>query len=217
MFTSVMQERGHVPFPPFTGEKVYMVPFWKQHGLPHYLFRWQPTVDAMLSGIETERPVYLMVDQDVVPEGKTHRRPGVHVDGYWHPGFKAHGGGHHPVPSHHNYPPGHRGHGRHMMAGRWELPDDPNGQWKHVDFSEPEALLLSSDVAACRAYVGEFDGPIGEGGDCSGVKLDGLAVVDMMDHRAYAGTVSTLHESLPLLRGGPRTVVRLNCPGVTLQ
>jgi len=57
--------------------------FTKAGGLPSNLARWQDTVDAMLSNVECAGPIYLMIDQSVVPAGITHRRPGLHVDGRW--------------------------------------------------------------------------------------------------------------------------------------
>lgn len=214
MFTSIMHQRGPVPFPAFAGERHYMIPFYQRDGLPGDLGHWQPTVDAMLDGIDTDQPIYFMADQSVVQPGQAHRRPGVHIDGYWHPGVQAHGGqgvhrgqgGNHGPRS---TPGSHRGvrHGGSSASSGWD----------HVDLSDPEALILASDVAGARAYLGEYRGAIGEGGDCSHLPLDGLQSLDLAPHRAYVGTVGTLHESLPISAGGPRTVVRLNCPGVTIQ
>lgn len=211
MFTSIIHQRGPVPFPVFAGERHYMIPFYQRYGLPGDLGHWQPTVDAMLDGIETDQPIYFMADQSVVHPGQAHRRPGVHIDGYWHPGVQAHGGGggHRGRATHYGRP-SHRGSGRH---GGQHM----RGGWDHVDLSEPEALILSSDVAGARAYLGKYPDLIGDGGEASRVPLDGLLAVDLAPHRAYVGTVGTLHESLPIPAGGPRTVVRLNCPGVTVQ
>jgi hypothetical protein len=89
--------------------------------------------------------------------------------------------------------------------------------WSDVDFSEPELLLLASNVTAARAYLGKYKGPIGEGGDASKVDLSDLSLMTMQKNVTYAGTVGTLHESVPVLADVHRTVVRLNCPGVSLH
>lgn len=89
---SQLKEIGRVRFPKHTGEKVYMLPFLQGEGLPKHLTRWQPTVDAMLAGIKTDKPIYLMIDQGEVKSGQTHRKPGAHIDGNWLPDIKAHGG-----------------------------------------------------------------------------------------------------------------------------
>lgn len=190
MHASNLQTIGAVTFPAWTGERVYMREFTRKDGLPTDLQRWQPTVDAMLSGLEAPGPVYIMIDQGEVRPGTSHRRPGVHIDGYWIAAEGAHRGG------------GHVG-----VAGRWE------GRWNQCDFSTPEALVLASDVEAACAYVGEWNGAPGEGGDCAHIDLSRLRRVAMRAGVAYAGNVSMLHESLPLQRAVRRTLVRLSVPG----
>lgn len=191
--SSIVQQRGQVPFPTFTGERAYMREFTQRDGLPADLIRWQPTVDAMLQGIITEQPIYIMIDQGDVVAGASQRRPGMHIDGYWCAGIQAHGGG-----------------GSHI-TGSWDT--KPN--WSHTNFSKPEALILASDVSACRALVGEYTGEIGDGGDCSHMDLTALASVRLASGYAYAGNVTMLHESLPVSVNTRRTLVRLNVPGWT--
>lgn len=84
--TSSIKRGAAVTFPEFKGERVYMRAFLKTHNevlLPTLLKRWIPTVSAMLEGIESEEPMYLMIDQGEVEAGKTQRRSGVHIDGNW--------------------------------------------------------------------------------------------------------------------------------------
>src|SRR5512144_898315 len=95
---SSVQQRGAVRFPEFIGERVYMREFNPRNGLPKDLARWQGTVDAMLDGVDAPGSVFIMIDQGEVKAGQFHRRPGVHVDGYWIPAIHAHG---EPRP-HHN-------------------------------------------------------------------------------------------------------------------
>jgi hypothetical protein len=83
---STIRKAGRVPFPDFTGERIYMQPFLNWHGeilLPAKYQRWIPTVKAMLRGIESALPMFLMVDQSRVAAGKSQRRGGVHIDGNW--------------------------------------------------------------------------------------------------------------------------------------
>jgi hypothetical protein len=204
---SIIQARSKVPFPAYQGERVYMRPFIKAQGLPFDLRRWQPTVDAMLEGIETNHPIYLMVDQGFVKAGTPQRRPGVHIDGYWIPGLQAHGqpdrGGHrHPTPE--ERPP-YRG--------------DHNTRPRHCTGGVlvEEALLLASDIQGCVGYTGGFDGLIGTGGDCSHLSLQGLQRVPFKANTCYAGNVTSLHESLPVATDCNRTLVRLNVPGYIVE
>lgn len=189
---SILQQRGAVPFPEFTGERVYMRAFNKAQGLPFDLRRWQPTVDAMLDGVDVAGPIYIMIDQGVVAPGTSQRRPGLHIDGYWVPSIQAHGGG-----------------GRHVSNPA----ADGRHNWSHCDFSTAEGLILASDVRASRALVGEFDSAPGQGGDYSHLDTKDLRSVELEAGLAYAGNVTMLHESLPLQVATPRTLVRLNVPG----
>lgn len=187
---SILEKRGAVTFPAFLGERVYMREFRKKDGLPADLARWQSTVDAMLSGVDVAGPVYLMVDQGLVKAGSTQRRGGLHIDGYWIAESQCHG-------SH---------------SGR-RVGWDTGPKWKHCDFSEPEAVILAGSVCASRALVGTYDGKIGDGGDCRHIDTEGLREVVLREGVAYAGNVSMLHESTPVVEDCYRTLVRLNVPG----
>lgn len=203
---STIQERGPVVFPPFTGERIYMREFTKHDGLPADLWRWQDTVDAMLDGADTDGPIYLMADQGFVRAGETHRRPGVHVDGYWNPGLMAHG---QPRPSHVPYPPQRpqpKPFPRHSLQAQ--------GRHGHrFDGAESEILAIASDVLGCRAFVGDYEGTPAEGGDCAHIDVSELLAVDCGPGRVWVGETGTmLHEAIPVTRDVPRTVVRLNIP-----
>ncbi|AYP28323.1 hypothetical protein HWB92_gp065 [Serratia phage vB_SmaA_3M] len=218
MLNSIIQQRGQVAFPAFMAERVYMREFRKETGLPADLSRWQPTVDAMLDGVDTDLPIFIMVDQGIIQPGNTHRRPGLHIDGYWHPQVMSHRGqgGHRGQPSpwpqedhkgrHGNLPARHS-----SSRSGWDV---GNG-WAHGDFSEPEALILASDIAASRALSGVYNEMPGEGGDCSHVNVEGMSEVILRANTVYAGNVTMLHESLPVAEACQRTLVRLSVPGWT--
>lgn len=212
---SIVQQRGTVSFPEFMAERIYMQEFRKEAGLPSSMAHWQSTVDAMLEDVDTDGSIYLMVDQKILRAGELHRRPGVHVDGYWHPAIQAHGGGH-KMSAHGSTPPspGHRPepyrHHAISTKGRW---DQPGNNWSHADFREPEAIILASNVQACRAYSGEYLGIPGDGGDFSHLDTTGLTRIDLKKGFAYAGNVCMLHETMPVMQDCTRTLVRLNVPG----
>lgn len=185
-------EMGRVDFPAFLAERVYMREFRLETGLPSDLKRWQATVDQMLVGVDTNEPIYLMIDQGVVKADTSHRRPGAHIDGYWIAAKQRHGGA----------PGGH--------VGRW---DNPSDRWNSCSFDKPEGLILASDFCASRALIGEFEGTPGEGGDCSMLDLSHLAEIRLQAGIAYAGNVTMVHESLPVSQDTVRTLVRLSVPG----
>jgi len=215
MYQSIVQKRGQVQFPEFMAERVYMQKFFKNEGLPEALKRWQPTVSSMLAGIETDQPIYLMVDQAFVPGGNAHRRPGKHVDGYWiESAHRGNGHGGHRIHAHggnKHSPVKEKDDGEWSRSRKWSL--NQSKGWDDVDFSYPEGIILASDIQACAAYNGLYDESLlGEGGEAS--RISGhFDRIDMQANHVYAGNVGMLHESLPLKTDCFRTVVRLNVPG----
>lgn len=152
----------------------------------------------MLLEVDTDGPIYLMIDQGLVKANTTHRRSGVHIDGYWIPEVQAHGG----AP------------GGHIFAknkGYWDG-DYWNTKSKAQDWPD-EAIILASSVCASQAYVGEWDGEIKDGGDCSHLDLSNLQRVQLEAHKVYAGNVTMLHESTPVVEDVLRSLVRLSVPG----
>lgn len=184
--------------------------FLQKDGLPSDIKHWQPTVDAMLEDVQTDMPIYLMVDQQFVARGAPHRRPGLHVDGYWNPGVDGHRGtGHGSVSAHGPYPyPGHdstpSGPPRHY----------PNRGHNNVS-PFPEGLLLASNVQACIGYEGIYEQDFESNWDGGAIKVDVSHMYPtlMKAHRVYAGDVFSVHESVPVPFDCHRTVVRLNVPG----
>jgi hypothetical protein len=194
-FQSNAVELNNVSFPEFKGEKVYMQEFFKKDGLPKHLKRWQATIDQMLSGIETNGPIYLMIDEAFVQANKAHRRQGLHIDGYWLKDLQCHG----------NSGPSHS-----------PSPKPRKKSWENATFDMPETILLASNIEASYGFIGEFNGPIGNMGDCASIALDGLKKVSLEANKVYAGNVTFLHESVPVKQNCNRTLVRLNIPGLKL-
>lgn len=193
---------GAVHFPEWQGERVYMVPFKQSKGLPVTLSRWQDTVDEMLDGIKTDKDIYLMIDQGIVKAGQTHRRPGPHIDGYWMPGV---GHGHiNPKFAGHDNP--YRGHGIPKEGpGRHGAPSHFHDKGRN------ELILLASNITGAKAYLGDYDGEFGSGGECN-FDLGGMRTINMLGGVSWIGDIYTIHESLPHEEDGLRTLVRLNVP-----
>jgi len=179
MNLSNVKQLNKVPFPKFNYERAYMVKFFKQNGLPKELFYWQDTVDAMLNGIETKYPIYIMIDQGCVKAGSQLRRPGLHIDGYWD-GVK------------HN-----------------------DHKFNNV---EDQAIILSSNITGCKAYIGEYKENSLKGGNCSHIDTTNLEKIDMVANYAYIGdTNAMLHETISMSENCYRTVVRLNVSGIKFK
>lgn len=187
--TAVMT--GNVTFPSFTKERVYMEKFFKKTGLPSYLKRWQKTVDAMLKTVETDNPIFIMIDQGTVKPSQSHRRPGAHIDGYWCEELRSH-----------------RGSGGHIMTTKgWNTGHAWNTS---AELSEPEAIILASDYSSCVGYIGEWEGMVGQGGDVSHLNLDSMEKIKLESNKVYVGNVGFIHESIPVEQEVNRTLVRLS-------
>ena len=245
MHQSIVHEGSQVKFPEFLAERVYMKEFFKESGLPNDLQRWQSTVNAMLEGVDVDGPIYLTIDQKDVAPNTSHRREGLHIDGYWVKTLGRHGGGHKGLPEEILAWGGgpsdgkpYKGWGgtqitplkkfKRMPNGKFKLPKiDPetgrtvketpkkkaSGAWEEIDLTGKESIILASDVIGCRAFEGEWDGMPMDGGDCSHIDVSNLQEVIFDKNIVYRGNVGMLHESMPILLGGKRTVVRLNVPG----
>jgi hypothetical protein len=207
-----------VVFPEWRGERHYMLPFTLRNGLPKSIGRFETTVAQMIEGLQVnpDQECYIMIDEKEVSPGNFHRRPGLHVDGYWYAATQKHGGGHKalchapqwtpvaPPPGKEDYP---------------VLPTHHRGH-RGASGKAQEALLLASSYSAAQAVVGIYERDFvndWRGGDCSDLSTYGLQEVLLQANRAYHMDVMTLHESLPITESVRRTLVRINVPGVVLS
>lgn len=176
-----------------------MLPFTVTGGLPESVMRFAETVRLMLSTVDIDplQECYLMIDEADVASGECHRRPGLHVDGYWYPAAQCHGG-EHPNPGHRPSPK--PSPGKHSGVG-----------------NRAETVLLASNYEAAAVYTGAYERDFitdWRGGDCSDIDVSGLARIPLSAGRAYALDAFSLHESLPVRSQTRRTVVRINVPGL---
>lgn len=209
--TSYVEARAAVTFPAFAAERHYMIPFHQKTGLPSELKHWQKTVDAMLDNIQTDSEIYLMIDQKVVYAGEAHRRPGIHVDGYWNPSKLRHVHSANPMLfGVHTGEPSEDSEDTHRI--RLEdgtFVDD----WSNATLSAPEAIILATDVTSAIAYKGKWSGIVGHMGDCSHLDVSHMKPIILSAGTVFAGNAAMLHESAPVPFTCQRTVVRLNVPG----
>jgi hypothetical protein len=211
-----------------------MLPFTVRNGLPKSIGRFETTVAQMLEGliVNPDQECYIMIDEKEVHPGNFHRRPGLHVDGYWDPGTRGHGGHrascHRPTPSPGHTPapkPRHRGEspGHCAAPGHapyWSPTPPPPPGHRSGPAKTTEALLLASNYSAARAVTGQYSRDFvtdWRGGDCSDLSTYGLKEVLLQANRCYHMDVMTLHESLPITESVKRTLVRINVPGVVLS
>ena len=185
---SILTEGGNVVFPEYLGERAYMIHINKHQSLPEQYARWQGVVDSMLIGVETEDTIFMTIDQGHIEKGCSQRREGAHIDGNWLPDINAHGTG------------------GHITMG-W----DSGGGWVKENLTAG-GIIMASDCDGAKAYIGNFDGVCGKGGDCSHMDLSSARTVVMKPNKIYLGNVTMVHETVPVVENINRTFVRLTLP-----
>jgi hypothetical protein len=86
-FNSEIRELSRVAFPDFTGLRIMMMPFHLKDltSVPYeYADYVTPLIQLRRHVEDTRGTWYLTVDEAIVEPGKTHRRPGLHIDGAGH-------------------------------------------------------------------------------------------------------------------------------------
>lgn len=96
-FTSAYRPLGEVAFPALTGLRIMMLPviIGDSDSLPPAYADWRGALDRLsFFAIQHAGEVgYLTIDEAYVAAGETHRRPGLHVDGWYRGEAGGWGGG----------------------------------------------------------------------------------------------------------------------------
>lgn len=181
------------PLPRFAGTRVLLMPII--HGdrtsLPDELAAYGPLVEdfAKAAPAYHGQVVYLTIDEKFVRAGQTHRRRGLHVDGFY---LTEEGG---------------------RRSGTW---GGGGGAWGGASVlgDGGTGLLTVSDVAGCRAWGQEFAGVPAPEGDCEHFRPQ--CRLDRQETLAPGGIYwlgpLCVHESLPMEKDTRRTFVRLSLP-----
>ena len=195
MMISSIQDLGTVKLPsnlPIT--KIYMRPWGETFFNSDDDELWLDSISDVLGLVALEDPAdpfkcFIMVDNDFIEEGKYHRRPGVHIDGNWIPEMNAH----RPRPGWVHV--GKHGNGGHIID----------------DSSKHQKLIMVSSEPYCKVYLGEYDGEIKEGGDCSEIDTSAMESMILEPNHVYMGDAMTLlHETLPATHTSNRALIRIN-------
>ena len=151
--------------------------------------RLRPTLlDLSALAPEHEGEVgYLTVDQKEIAAGQSHRRRGLHVDGYWRTGAN-------------------------VNAGVWGGGGGVWGGSGKRQWHEGSGMILVSDVVGCRAWRAEIDGDPDAEGDCEKFReILGEGEV-LLPGAPYWLSPGCVHESVVQTVSVKRTVVRLSLP-----
>lgn len=96
-FHSEARHVGNLDFPSFAGTRIMMMPvvLGDAESIPDQLSQWRDAYIKLCALAPFKTGVaYLTIDEQTVPAGRSHRRPGIHVDGIGPDGRSAaYGGG----------------------------------------------------------------------------------------------------------------------------
>ncbi len=212
-----------VEFPSFTGTRVLMMPvvLGNLDSIPESLDHYKPMLEKLFSVQPHDGEIgYLTIDEKHVAAGSTHRRRGLHMDGFqpdsmvasgvWGGGSGVWGGGRikdRPDPK---------------PARRVILPDEkprtnpPSGPSSAAAFDSPygTGMMLVSSPAGCNAWRQWFSGTPGDQGECEHMRDQCLETcrISLEPGVAYWLDPYCVHESVEQLVDIDRQLLRLSLP-----
>lgn len=180
--------------------------------LPDLLGGWRSTLNAVLkSCLPTAKGTgYLTIDEAWTVPGVTHRRPGLHVDGWADDGQDVTAGG--------SWGGGGGGGGGWGGGGGggggWG--GGPNGEDVEVEPASDKlyGMLMMASHTGCRAWHKDFVGNPVEFGDCEHLR-DQFPIseaIELLPCQLYHMNGMTVHESIPIRESVPRQFMRISMP-----
>jgi hypothetical protein len=192
---------GACTLPEFTGIRVLHMPviLGDRKSVPEILSGYLPLLElcAEAESRHVAKVVYLTVDEKIIPAGESHRRPGLHVDGWYK--TEENVGTHAP-----------------MRGGGWG--GGGGGSWGGAGVlgDEGTGLLTIASSPGCKAWKQDFQGEPNHEGDCEHMRPQCSE-----DHgeilkpgSLYWFSSLCVHESLRLSVERRRHFVRLSLPSM---
>ena len=170
--------------------------FGDKDSIPKELYGYCPMLDyaASMFSKHAGEVVYLTIDEKKLHAGQTHRRPGLHVDG-WHKvttySFSSYGGG--------SWGGG---------GGSW------GGSSSKEINDEGTGLLTVANKIGCRAWMKNYDGEPEAEGDCEHMRnlFPEDKGVLLQPNQMYWLNPLCVHESIPVTEDMERQFVRISLP-----
>ena len=188
---SMVRNTGSVELPLIEGEFA-MIPFDMETliGVPKFFIH---VVEKMLENIPRGKgTAFLTIHGKKLKSGETLRRPGAHVDGNYEPHtMDFSGGGNGWKTGEEGRPVGHPTHTRQFC-------------------SDKGGIIMVSNYHACNGWVGEYEGYVEKGGDCTHLDLGEPFMLE--PDTIYYGNNHFIHESLPVDTDCHRVLARITLP-----
>ena len=144
-----------------------------------------PMLVRLTGMLKDDDQVFVTIHEAVVEKNRTLRRGGIHIDGnYFLTG---------------------------ELTGAWRV----GGYWgTDREFSRHGGMIIVSNTAHCKAWLGEFEGQPGYGGSCDHMvdQLTSKEEILMEPNQAYLTNSTCVHESLPVEETVFRRMVRITLP-----
>lgn len=206
MYKSIFKELKEITLPSYIAHqairntRVLMLPILLEDikTLPNDLSHYEQTVQELIEVAPVKEGVgYLTIDEKFVKKGDTLRKKGLHVDGVGTDDRKDLG-------------PWAATGIRYQCSTMW---DDGAKRWLYGAAGVGGMITVSSPVG-CRAWNKEFEGRIGNNGDCEKLreKFPDEEATVFKAGMAYWCNSTCVHESLPMEHNTCRTFVRLSMP-----
>lgn len=194
-FRSSVRKLGTVIIPPATDLRVLMMPFHiadPRGSLPESVGLWRNTIADMIAmTAHRDGTAYLTIDEQWIPKGRTHRRPGFHVDGLGPEGAAGSWGG--------------------GWSGDSQDVDDNPKELHRLPYV---GMLLAASAIGCRAWTQEFHGWPLPNGDCNHLADQCRADAEtiMQAGGMYGLSGLTVHEAIPMAERTHRQFIRISMP-----
>lgn len=202
---SIFFHVAEVPFPNFSGLRILHMPIilGEEDSIPKDLHGYLPLLEIAASKFPQHAGdvVYFTIDEKKLKTGQTHRRPGLHVDG-WHKvkvGEHYIGGG-----------GGSWGGG----GGSWGGASYSVGSYKKTLDNEGTGLLTAANKIGCRAWMKTYSGEPEAEGDCEHMRslFPKSKGVLLQPNQLYWLNPLCVHESIPVTEDMDRQFVRISLP-----
>ncbi len=220
MFTSEAKILGKVNLPNYTGLRIMMMPF-KANDFDTLsrvqIGDWKDTIRECLKDYKLQGIGYITIDEAIVEQNTTHRRPGLHTDGGYR--VAAYGGDNNYSP--YGSSPAYSASQTINYASYGATPSYSSTPNNYSPYGgEPSygscGMIVVTNTIGAKAYLQNFDGNIGAEGDCEHLRSECKeenAVIFGNSEAWWCGP-TCVHESVPMIELTKRQFLRISFPSM---
>ncbi len=175
---------------PIANLYMYEIDSNEKINLPNNFKSYENAIKNIVSSVNIkEGKFYVTIDTKVVKSGRTHRRPGKHVDGNY---IFAWGGG-----------------GGWLVGKDGKYLNEKQHEMQYCNNKKGATLIISSEIG-CKAYKGVFKGKPLQGGNCEHINTDEGFL--LKENTLYLMNSTCIHESIKINETKKRVLIRITLP-----